>query len=301
VKVFVTGATGYVGGAVARAFRADGHEVWGSARDAGRADRLAARGIEPVVGTLEAPAAFLDRARSCDVLVHAAMGSGPDMFERDRQTVDALLEAARSGGRLPAFLYTSGCWIYGDTAGRIADETSALNPPAYAKLRPGTERRVLEARGVRGIVMRPGCLYGGSGGLTAPWFEGALRGTSEVVGDGMARWAMIHGDDVADAYVRAAESDLPGEVFDVSDGSEATQADMVRAAALAAGYSGEIRRVPVAEAVRNLGAYAECLAYDQRLSASKAARLVGWAPRHTGFIAEAGACFAAWKASASGS
>jgi len=298
VKVFLTGATGYVGGAVARAFRSDGHEVWGSARDAGRAGQLAARGIEPVVGTLEAPAALLDRARACDVVVHAAMGWGPDMFERDRQIVDALLEAARSGERLPVFLYTSGCWIYGDTAGRIADETSALNPPAYAKLRPGTERRVLEAGGVRGIVMRPGCLYGGPGGLTAAWFAGALRRAPEVVGDGRARWAMVHEEDVADAYVRAAESDLPGEIFDVSDGFEETQADMVRAAALAAGYSGEIRQVPLPEAVERLGPYAECLTYDQRLSSSKAARVLGWAPRHTGFIAEAQTCFAAWKASA---
>ena len=109
---------------------------------------------------------------------------------------------------------------------------------------------------------------------------------------------MIHEDDVADAYVRAAEQGAAGEIFNVSDGSEGPQGDMVRAAALAAGYSGEIRRVPVPEAVRSLGAYAECLAYDQRLSASKAARVLGWAPRHTGFIAEAADCFASWKASA---
>jgi len=297
VKIFVTGATGYLGAAVARAFRGDGHEVRGSARDTTRARRLAARGIEPVLGTLEAPGALLDEARTCDVVVHAALGSGPGVFERDRQAVDVLLEAARKGGRLPVFLYTSGCWIYGDTGGRIADETGALHPPAYAALRPGTEHRVLEADGVRGIVMRPGTLYGGPGGLTAEWFGGAVRGNLEVVGDGRGRWAMIHEDDVGDAYVRAAESDLPGEIFNVSDGSEETQAEMARAAALAAGYSGEIREVPVPDAVRRLGDYAECLAYDQRLSSSKAARVLGWAPRNTSFTAEAGACFASWKSS----
>jgi nucleoside-diphosphate-sugar epimerase len=298
VKIFVTGATGYVGGAVARAFRAAGHEVRGAARDAARARGLAARGIEPVAGTMDEPRAFVEEARACDVVVHAAFASGPAAFERDRKAVEALLGAAAGGGRQPVFLYTSGCWVYGDTGGRIADETSAVNPPAYAALRPGIERRVLEARGVRGIVMRPGCLYGGPGGLTAAWFDGALRGTPEVVGDESARWAMIHEDDVADAYVRAAESGSAGEIFNVSDGSEDSQADMVRSAALAAGCSGEIRRVPVPEAIRSLGAYAECLGYDQRLSASKAARMLGWAPRHTGFIAEAADCFAAWKASA---
>jgi nucleoside-diphosphate-sugar epimerase len=112
---------------------------------------------------------------------------------------------------------------------------------------------------------------------------------------------MIHEDDVADAYVRAAQVRASGEIFNVSDGSEASQEEMARAAASAAGYTGEIRVVPVPEAVRRFGAYAECLAYDQRLSASKAARALGWAPRHTGFISEVEAGFTSWKASAAGS
>ncbi len=298
MKVFVTGATGYVGAAVARAFRAAGHQVRGAARNAARARELEVRGIGPVLGTMDEPGAFLDEARACDVVVHAAFASGPGAFERDRDAVEALLGAAAGGGRRPVFLYTSGCWIYGDTAGRIVDESAPVKPPDYAALRPGIERRVLDTGGVRGIVMRSGCLYGGPGGLTAEWFDGAIRGNLEVVGDGRGRWAMVHEDDVADAYVRAAERDAAGEIFNVADGSEETQEAMARSAARAAGYSGPIRRAPVDEAVRRFGPYAECLAYDQRLSASKAARVLGWAPRHTGFVSEAGACFASWKASA---
>ena len=295
MKVFVTGATGYVGGAVARAFRASGHEVRGAARDATRARVLEARGIRPVLGTMDESAGFLEQARCCEAIVHAAFASGPRAFEYESRTVEALLDAAARGGGRPLFLYTSGCWVYGDTAGRIADETAPLNPPTYAAVRPALERRVLESKDVRGIVMRPGCLYGGRGDLTSAWFQGAAGGGVEVVGYGRARWAMSHEEDVGDAYLRAAEIGLAGEIFNISDGSEATQGEMARAAAHAAGFRGDIRSTPVAEAVRRLGPYAECLAYDQRLSASKAARLLGWAPRHTGFIGEVEACFASWK------
>jgi len=255
-------------------------------------------GIEAVAGRLDDPASLAAAARGCEVIVHAALGSGADRFEQDRAAVESLIGAARAGGGGTAVLYTSGCWIYGDTAGRIADETTKVNPGSYAPLRPGTERLVLEADGARGIVLRPGCLYGGAGSLTGPWFE-AARGPVEVVGDGNARWAMVHRDDLGDAYVKAAEHASAGEIFNVSNGSEETQAAMAQAAARAAGGTGELRRVRVPEAVATMGDWAACLAYDQRLSSSKAARVLGWAPRHASFVAEVDACFEEWKASAS--
>jgi nucleoside-diphosphate-sugar epimerase len=298
VRAFITGATGFVGGAVAGAFRRAGHEVRGLVRDRAKARGLETMGIEPVMGTLEDSKGLAAAARGCDVIVHAALAAEANAFERDRAAVETLMGAARAGGGGTAVIYTSGCWVYGDTAGRVADETTKVNPPAYASLRPSTERVVFEADGARGIVMRPGCVYGGSGSLTAPWFEGAGRGSVDVVGDGSARWAMVHRDDLGDAYVRAAEHAPAGEIFNVSDGFEDTQAAMAQAAARTAGGTGEIRRVPVPEAVAAMGAWAACLVYDQRLSASKAARLLGWAPRHTGFIAEVADCFAAWKSSA---
>ncbi len=296
MKVFVTGATGTIGGPVARAFRRAGHEVLGLARSAAKARRLAAGEIQPVRGALEEPETFARAAAECEVIVHAAADAGAAMFPLDRAALEALLGAAGLGPRPKTLVYTSGTWIYGHTGGRRVDETAPLQPPAYAADRVLHERRVLDADGIRGLVLRPGCVYGYQGSLTAMWFEGAARGELEIVGDGSDHWAMVHLDDLADAYLQAAASGLSGEIFNVSEPSGPTVLDMSRAVAKATGYGGEIRRLPVPEAVARFGAFAECLAYDQQLDSSKAERLLGWRPRHRGFVEEADVYFEAWKA-----
>lgn len=128
------------------------------------------------------------------------------------------------------------------------------------------------------------------------WFEGAAKGALEIVGDGRAHWALVHQDDLADAYVRAAASDLSGEVFNVAEPSGPTVTAMTNAVARAVGYAGEVRRLSVPEAVARFGAFAECLAYDQQLDSGKAERLLGWRPRQRGFVEEVDVYFEAWKA-----
>jgi nucleoside-diphosphate-sugar epimerase len=107
---------------------------------------------------------------------------------------------------------------------------------------------------------------------------------------------MVHADDLADAYVRAAESGLAGEVFDIVDRSRASVREMVTAAARAAGYKGDIRAVPLAEARATLGDLVEALALNQHVDARKAVRLLGWQPRHAGFLDEVDTYYRAWKA-----
>lgn len=296
MKVFVTGATGTIGGPVARAFRREGHEVLGLARSASKARSLSAREIRPVLGALEEPETFVRAAAECDVIVHAAADAGAAMFPLDRAALETVLAAAKPGPQPKTLIYTSGTWIYGDTGGRRTDESAPLRPPAYGADRILHERLVLDADGIRGLVLRPGCLYGRQGSLTSMWFEGAARGALEIVGDGSAQWALVHQDDLADAYVRAAASGLSGEIFNVSEPSGPTVLDMARAVARTTGYAGEIRRLPVAEAVARFGPFAECLAYDQQLDSEKAERLLGWRPRHRGFVEEVGVYFEAWKA-----
>ena len=69
------------------------------------------------------------------------------------------------------------------------------------------------------------------------WFEGAAKGALEIVGDGDSRWAMVHQDDLSEAYVRAAASDLSGEVFNVAEPPGPTVIEMARAVARATGYA----------------------------------------------------------------
>jgi len=159
---------------------------------------------------------------------------------------------------------------------------------------------VVNATGIKGLVIRPGCVYGMQGGLAGTWFDSAdNKKALKVIGNGDNRWTMIHVDDLAEAYLRVAESDLSGEVFNISDRSRFTVRELAAAVARAVGYTDEIHFVPLAEAAKTMGDFAECLALDQHMDARKAVRLLGWQPKHGGFVDEVDTYLASWKAAQS--
>ena len=297
MQVFVTGATGYIGFAVATALRRAGHYVRGLARSEAKARRLAQAEIEPVIGDLADPQSYAEVAADCAVLIHTAFDYSADGVAKDRTAIEALLGAARWGAKSTTVIFTSGDWVYGDTGGRVVDETTPPAPPKLVAWRPAHEQMVLQAAGVRGIVLRPGDVYGGAGGLTGMWFAGPGEGKQPtVVGDGRNQLPMVHLDDLADAYVRAAESERAGEIFNINDQSRLTTLELATAAARAAGFPGEIRPTPLPEARRTLGDLADALALSQLVDARKATRVLGWQPRHSGFLQEVDAYYRAWKA-----
>ncbi len=295
MKIFVTGATGHVGFHIALAFRRAGHHVWGLTRSKKGATRLDRHEIRPVDGSLQDPGSWKG-AEDAAVLVHAGFDSKADSWAVDRAAVVALLALANRGAAPKALLYTSGVWVYGSTGDGVADETTPLAPLPMSQPRVETEKRVLTAAGIRGIVMRPGCVYGYGGSLTGTWFAGAAAGTLEVVGDGHNRWATVHADDCAGAYVRAASSGFSGEIFNVTDRSRAPVRRLVTAAARAAAFKGEIRWIPLEDARQKMGGFADALALDQHVESRKAVALLGWQPAHGGFEDEVETYYAAWKA-----
>jgi nucleoside-diphosphate-sugar epimerase len=210
--------------------------------------------------------------------------------------IDTLLASGARGAHPKTVIYTSGVWIYGSTGAKAADETRVVTPARKVEWRPAHERLVLDSPGVRGIVVRPGCVYGLAGGLTGMWFESAEReGSASVVGDGANRWAMVHVHDLADAYLRLAEAGLDGEIFNVTDRSRPTVGEMAAAAARAAGHPGAVLNMPVDEAALTLGELAHCLALDQHVDSRKAVQRLGWQPRHGGFVDGVETFYAAWK------
>jgi nucleoside-diphosphate-sugar epimerase len=297
MRVFLTGATGYIGRAVALAFRRAGHEVFGLCRSADKAAGLARQEVHPVLGDLGQPQSYASVAAACSVLVHTAADIPGGVVGPDRAALDVFLTAAKTGPRPKTLVYTSGVWVNGDTGSEPVDETTPLKPARLVAWRPAHEQLVLEAEGARGLVLRPGCVYGGPGGLTGNWFAQAQREKGvRVVGDGRNRWAMVHVEDLAEAYVRAAESDLAGEVLNVTDRSRSTVGEMAAAAGAAAGATGPPVYVPVEEAARKMGDLAEALALDQHVDSRKAVRRLGWQPRHGGFLDGVATYFEAWKA-----
>jgi nucleoside-diphosphate-sugar epimerase len=298
MRLFITGATGYIGFHVATALRRAGYEVWGLTGSQQGALWLARNEIRPVIGSMQQPESFKAFAVEVDMLVHAAIDYQADSVALDTATVQALFDAARSSRTSKTLIYTSGVWVYGNTHGRPATEEAPLAPAQAVAWRPAVEQLVLNADGVRGIVIRPGVVYGRGGGLTGLWFEGASNGgVLQVVGDGYNHWAMVHVDDLAWGYLRVAQSKASGEVFNLVDSSRATVMEMASAAAQAVGKIRQIEFIPVDEAAQEMGAMAEALALNQMVDAAKARRLLDWEPKHLGFIDEVDTYYRAWQAS----
>lgn len=293
-KVFVTGATGYIGSSVAQAFRNAGYEVWGLTRSEAKASQLAQQEIHPVLGSMQEPESYANAASQADVLVQAAVDYQNGTAELDSLTVNTLLSIAKPGTVL---LYTSGVWVLGNTNGQPVNESAPLAPAKAVAWRPQVEQKVMAASQVRGVALRPGVVYGKSGGLTGLWFSGAANGGVRVVGDGRNRWAMVHVDDLAQAYVLAAENGLGGEVFNLVNDAHATVQEMAAAASKAAGNASPIVHVPVDEAAQSVGDMAEALALDQLIGNQKAVRVLNWRPTHAAFVDETPTYYAAWKAS----
>jgi nucleoside-diphosphate-sugar epimerase len=297
MDVFVTGASGYVGGTAARALRRAGHRVYGLARTEAKAGALEAQEITPVLGDLADPTTYVSVASRCAVLIHAAFDGKARGIPKDRAAVEGLLEAARRGPQTKTFIYTSGVWVHGDTRGALVDETSPLDPLPLVTWRPPHESLILSSDAVRGIVLRPGCVYGGTGGMPGSWFASATDGVPpELVGDGANRWALVHIDDLGEGYRLAAESGLSREVFCLVERSHETVREMAAAAARAAGLSGEVRTLPLIDARKTMGPFADALAADQRIDGGKAERVLGWRPRHRGFVDEAEVFLRSWRA-----
>src|SRR5262249_12524968 len=121
-------------------------------------------------------------------------------------------------------------------------------------------------------------------------------GAARIAGDGANRWTYVHVEDLAELYRLALEASVAGEVFNATDRSRFTVLECARAASRAAGARGKVEAVPLPRASEEFGAIAECLAFDQHVDSSAAARRLGWTPRHAGFVDEVERCHRAWAA-----
>lgn len=277
-NVFLTGATGYIGSAIVDALLAGGYGVRGLARSDQAARSLTAKGITVVAGDLNTPANLAKAASESDGVIHAGTTNDGRI---DRAAVEAMLNALRGSNKL--FVYTSGIWVLGDTAGKIADESWPVNPAALVAWRPAMEQSVIAAAGtgLRTVVIRPGIVYGRGGGIPGEFVKsGRESGVVRYVGTGENRWPVVHADDLADLYVRAFAQASAGELFHAADGS----AFPVREIAEAAGRKAE--SWPIDDARKTLGAYADALVLDQLVSSEKAKRTLGWEPKAISIVEE---------------
>ncbi|MGW4797636.1 NAD-dependent epimerase/dehydratase family protein [Nonomuraea sp. NPDC004297] len=291
MHVFVTGASGYIGGAVATRLLRAGHTVTGLTRDTARAGDLARLGIQPVVADLDDADLLAEHADRADAVVNAADSD-------HRRAVESLIAALAGSGK--PLVHTSGSSIVGVGTNGEAAETifteDLLDPSSVwepdhpvRQARVAVDRLVLAAarQGVRTTVLCHSLIYGDARGvprdsvlIAALVRQARASGMVQHVGAGRNIWSTVHLDDVADLYLLALEKSPPGGFYFVESGEESFAA-ITKAIAHRLGLPGPQPWNPdSADNVWHPQFAMHALGSNSRVRAVRARNQLGWQPRH---------------------
>lgn len=285
MKVALTGATGFIGSHVLTELQEHGHEVVALVRDNAQADTVASRGATPAVADLSDRPAVVGLLGDVDGAIHTASPGDATSADLDSAVVDAAIETFAGTGK--PYLHISGLWIYGDNLS--ITEESTFDPPALVAWKGPIEQRVLDAPGMRGVVIVSSVAYGDGGGGIPGLLLGSPRdeaGNLIMLGAGQQHWSTVHVADLADFFRRVVESESAQGRYVVGNRLNPTVAELTEAAAIAAGAPGAVPGSDD-EARARLGDYfAEVLLLDQGTVAAKARADLGWSPSRPGLVDE---------------
>lgn len=291
MNIFITGAGGYIGGSVAAALLAAGHRVRGLTRGTANAERLAARGIEPVQGTLDDADTLVREARASDGVINTASADHAG-------AVQALLAGLEGSGK--PLIHTSGSSVVGDDVRgsrrteHVFDEETPLVVFPLKQARRELDLQVLAAadRGVRSVVICPSLIYGQGRGLNTqsvqiPFLVTNAReqGVVQVVGAGLNVWSNVHIDDVVELYLLALAK-APAGAFYFAASGEASFAELGAAIAQRLGMPAVEPLDPALAAAK----WGEAKAFftlgsNSRVRAKRAQEELGWKPQHPSAVA----------------
>jgi len=285
MKIFITGAAGYIGGSVAEALKAAGHTVTGLVRTEDQVPLLKARGIEPVVGELDDADRLTALALAADGVIHAANVD-------HAASVLTLVTALERSGKL--LIHTSGSSIVTDHAdGEYASEKALteddhFEPVPYRRARVDMNRYVRQAaidKGVRSAVICPSMIYGAGSGLQPdsdqiPKLIAMSRqsGAAVYFGKGLNIYSNVHIDDLVDLYLLVLEK-APGASFFFAENGHSSFREIAEMIGRLPEFEGRTASVPVADVIRQFGESARLgVASNSYVSAANARRL-GWSPQ----------------------
>jgi nucleoside-diphosphate-sugar epimerase len=281
MKAFVTGASGFVGGAVCAELTSRGHDVMALVRRPGSEPA----GTTAVLGDLDHadPLSAALQAHRPDCVIHlaaeiATQRDAGKIEEVNVHGTSRLLGACEAAGAI-RFVFMSTV-VTGDAGGAVLDETSTLPVhTVYGRSKQRGEELVRES-GIPAVIIRPSHVYG-AGGWYAAELVKRLRqpGRFVVIGSGRNWWDVVRVEDVATACVTAAERAPDGAIYHVADDEPITQYDFVALTARALGV-GAPRKVPVWLANLATGADpVRAVVRSARSSNERLKRDLGWEPR----------------------
>ncbi len=287
MRIFITGASGYIGGSVAVALAQQGYKVAGLTRGKEKARQLETLGIEAVIGDLDDVTLLAAQARQADVVINAADSDS-------RSAVESMLPALHQSNKL--FIQNSGSSIVsergcGQRSEKIVDdETMKFDPVPEKKGRVEIDRQVLDAskHGVVSVVICPCLIYGEGLGLAKEsqqipmHIQQAIKsGIARCSGAGENIWSTVHIKDLVALYSLVVKNPPAAGTFLFAENGEITFREIAEQIRKALHLVPEVEEWPIAEAAKEWGEGATvfALASNSRVRA-KRARALGWTPKY---------------------
>lgn len=295
MRIFVTGATGFVGSAVVQELTQSGHQVLGLARSEQSAAKLESDGVDVLRGDLADLAILRKGASDCDAVIHAGFNtafSENDNAAKQRQNCENDLQHIETMGKVlegtqRPFVVTSGTALV--TPGKLAYETdrSIFTSEQFPRVLSEQAADAVAARGVCISVVRLSPTVHGDGdhGFIPLLINIAReKGVSAYIGEGGNHWSAVHRLDSARLYRLALTNKVPGARFHAA----AESSIPFREIAVAIGHGLGVPVVPISEgeAAAHFGWFKRFAELDAPVSAKKTREQLGWHPLQPGLIAD---------------
>jgi nucleoside-diphosphate-sugar epimerase len=285
MRVFVTGASGFIGLPVVKELIAGGHEVLGMARSDEGAKSLAAIGAEVHRSSLEDLDSLRKGATASDAVIHLAFVHDWSKFaescEIDRRAIEAL-GSVLAGSDRPLMVTSGTAGLAGP--GQVATEDHDV-PPDFPFPRV-SEQTALSLKGVRASVMRLPQVHDTvkQGLITSAVAVAREKGVSAYVGEGRNRWAAAHISDVARLYRLALEKNEAGAKYHAVAEEGVPMRDI--AEAIGRGLKVPVKSISAEEAPAHFGFLAMFTSHELLASSEKTRKKLGWQPTGPGLIAD---------------
>jgi len=292
MKIFITGATGYIGGSVAAVLREAGHEISGLARSSKRANQIRMEGITPVLGALEDSRILAEAAVNADAVINCADSD-------HRGAVEVMLQAMEDTDK--PFLHTSGTSIVGypdqgEERDSIFDEEMPFTPSPGRIERVRINEEVVKAanRGIRTVVLCPSLIYGEGLGISkdsmqVPWLLTVADkfGTAKHIGPGGNLWSNVHIQDLTDLYCLALK-EAPSGSFYFAENGENSMREVCESINTMMGVNSPPLSMTIAEASVEWGESPanHTMGSNSRVRAKRARLELGWDPKAGSLINE---------------
>lgn len=292
MKIFLTGATGFVGLSVLKALVSVGHTVKGLVQDTNKAKAVSAAGGIPVLGDLLVPAPWSENVKDCDVVISASspfhITERLSLHEAERRAdahaemVGNLIHAA-TNAHVQAIVLTYHVTAFGNQGDQWASEIRTIDPVGLSRPTAGKYwdiERAARRANLPTIEVFPGWVYGPGSWFKHYVVDGLKSGAARIVGAGNNYKSLIHIDDLTEGFRLILDKMPVGERFCLVDSNPVTQNEFIGFVAGEMGLTVP-EHIDYTRFSDNMGeVLAEAFSSSIRVSNSKAKNELGFKPRY---------------------